>query len=111
VSAWPGNVRELENTVARLVAMSSTPQIEIEALVFGAPSAEAAPTSIEGVPAPEPIEGLTLREQVEAFERGLISRALEASHGNQSEAARKLGTSRVTLVDKIKKYRLGGDGS
>lgn len=97
--------------MARLVAMSSTPQIEIEALAFGAPSAEAAPTSIEGVPAPEPIEGLTLREQVEAFERGLISRALEASHGNQSEAARKLGTSRVTLVDKIKKYRLGGDGS
>jgi two-component system response regulator HydG len=42
----------------------------------------------------------------------LISRALEASHGNQSEAARKLGTSRVTLIDKIKKYRLGGaDGT
>ena len=60
---------------------------------------------------PAPIEGLTLREQVEAFERGLISRALEASHGNQSEAARKLGTSRVTLIDKIKKYRLGGEGT
>jgi two-component system response regulator AtoC len=108
-SSWPGNVRELENTVARLVAMSSTPQIEIEALIGGASSSEPAPTSIDGAPAPEPIEGLTLREQVEAFERGLISRALEASHGNQSEAARKLGTSRVTLIDKIKKYRLGGN--
>jgi two-component system response regulator AtoC len=107
-SPWPGNVRQLENTVARLVAMSSTPVIEVEALVDGAPPTEPAPLSIEGAPAPEPIEGLTLREQVEAFERGLISRALEASHGNQSEAARKLGTSRVTLIDKIKKYRLGG---
>ena len=91
--------------------MSSTPQIEVDALAFGEPPTEAAPTSIEGAPTPEPIEGLTLREQVEAFERGLISRALEASHGNQSEAARKLGTSRVTLIDKIKKYRLGGEGS
>ena len=110
-SSWPGNVRELENTVARLVAMSSTPQIEVEALIDGASSSEPAHASIDGAQASEPIEGLTLREQVEAFERGLISRALEASHGNQSEAARKLGTSRVTLIDKIKKYRLGGDGS
>jgi two-component system response regulator AtoC len=111
-SPWPGNVRQLENTVARLVAMSSTPQIDVEALLDGASPAEPPPSSTEGAPAPEPIEGLSLREQVEAFERGLISRALEASHGNQSEAARKLGTSRVTLIDKIKKYRLGGaDGS
>jgi DNA-binding NtrC family response regulator len=33
--------------------------------------------------------------------------ALAATRGNQSEAARRLGTSRVTLVDKIKKYGLG----
>jgi len=109
-SAWPGNVRQLENTVARLVAMSSSPQIELEALLGGEP--EPSPlASTEGAATPELIEGLTLREQVEAFERGLISRALEASHGNQSEAARKLGTSRVTLIDKIKKYRLGGEGT
>ena len=111
-SPWPGNVRQLENTVARLVAMSSTPQIEVEALLDSAGPAEPSPSSTEGAQVPEPIEGLSLREQVEAFERGLISRALEASHGNQSEAARRLGTSRVTLIDKIKKYRLGGaDGS
>jgi two-component system response regulator AtoC len=48
-----------------------------------------------------------LREQVEAFERSLIARALAAAHGNQSEAARRLGTSRPTLIDKIKKYGLG----
>jgi DNA-binding NtrC family response regulator len=109
-SPWPGNVRQLENTIARLVAMSSTPIIELSALVGDSFPADS-PASVEGAPSAEPIEGLTLREQVEAFERGLIARALEASHGNQSEAARKLGTSRVTLIDKIKKYRLGGEGS
>jgi len=45
-----------------------------------------------------------LREQVEAFERNLIVRALASAGGNQSEAARRLGTSRVTLIDKIKRY-------
>jgi two-component system response regulator AtoC len=48
---------------------------------------------------------------VEAFERSVIARALTASRGNQSEAARRLGTSRVTLIDKIRKYGLQGQGA
>ena len=47
-----------------------------------------------------------LKEQVEAFERHLIARTLTATGHNQSEAARRLGTSRVTILDKIKRYRL-----
>jgi len=35
-----------------------------------------------------PDDGPSLREQVEAFERGVIVRALAAAGGNQSEAAR-----------------------
>jgi two-component system response regulator AtoC len=101
-TTFPGNVRQLENTVARLVAMSTGPVIELEAY-----QPEAGVQASEETPSPEPIEGLTLREQVEAFERGLIAGALAAAHGNQSEAARKLGTSRVIVIDKIKKYRLG----
>ncbi len=89
---WPGNVRQLENTIARLAALS--PGGTLEASSF----------------APEPpaaADGLTLREQTEAFERNLIARALSETFGNQSEAARRLGTSRVTLIDKMKKYGLG----
>jgi DNA-binding NtrC family response regulator len=52
------------------------------------------------VPAPDARNGPSLREQVEAFERGLVARALDATGGNQSEAARRLGVSRVTLIDK-----------
>jgi two-component system response regulator AtoC len=103
-SDWPGNVRQLENVVARLVALSPGGVISSEAMdtpgaAGGAPGPDEA-VSADGGP--------SLREQVEAFERNLIARALAASGGNQSEAARKLSTSRVTLIDKIKKYGLGG---
>ena len=71
---------------------------------------EACVQAAHAVIAEQGVEGLSLREQVEAFERGLIAGALAAAHGNQSEAARRLGTSRVTVIDKIKKYHLGGEG-
>ncbi len=94
---WPGNVRQLENTIARMVALSPGGELGVEALAGEAPRPEADS---------EPAEGLTLKEQVEALERSLIVRALAAAHGNQSEAARRLGTSRGTLLDKMKKYGL-----
>jgi two-component system response regulator HydG len=37
-----------------------------------------------------------------------VVEALRAAHGNRSEAARRLGMSRVTLHDKLRKYGLGG---
>ncbi|HEU4409963.1 MAG TPA: sigma-54 dependent transcriptional regulator [Polyangiaceae bacterium] len=109
---WPGNVRQLENAIARMVALSTGGDLGPEA--FGAPGAQAPPRS-SSAPSPDSdaeeargaLDGPSLREQVEAFERNLIARALGASHGNQSEAARRLGTSRATLIDKIKKYKLG----
>jgi DNA-binding NtrC family response regulator len=54
-----------------------------------------------------PGDAPSLREQVEAFERGLLLEALAAAGGNQSLAARRLGIGRVTLIDKMKKYGLG----
>ncbi len=112
---WPGNVRQLENTIARLAALSTGGTITLADYQFasGAPQAEAPPTPVEADPGDEhavPVDarhGPSLKEQVEAFERGLVARALESTGGNQSEAARRLGVSRVTLIDKMKKYHLG----
>src|SRR5262245_41966090 len=100
-SDWPGNVRQLENTIARLAALSTGGVLEAGALDPVAKPA-AAPFDDSGNPA----DGPSLREQLEAFERNLIARTLAGAGGNQSEAARRLGTSRVTLIDKIKKYGL-----
>ena len=49
----------------------------------------------------------TFREQVERLERTLLTEALQTAEGNQSEAARKLGLSRATFLDKCKRYGIG----
>lgn len=102
---WPGNVRQLENTVARVLAMSVGGDIGAEAFA-GAPAA--IPTDAGAGPPPE--EELTLKEQVDAFERTLVARALSRTGGNQSEAARRLGLSRSALIDRLKKFGLGPSG-
>jgi DNA-binding NtrC family response regulator len=48
----------------------------------------------------------SMREAVERLERELIVRALEASGGRQSDAARRLGISERVLRYKMKKYRI-----
>jgi two-component system response regulator HydG len=96
--AWPGNVRELENAVEGLVALSPPEGLDLSLLPGGAATGE----RVEAGAAP------SLKQRVEAFERGLVVEALRAAGGNRSEAARRLGVSRVTLHDKLRKYGLGG---
>ena len=96
--AWPGNVRELENSLESLVALSPPEGLDLSLLPFGRGAAAQAE---EGP--------LSLGQRVKAYERGLVHEALKGALGNRSEAARRLGISRVTLHDKLKKYRLGGD--
>ncbi len=92
--AWPGNVRELENALEALVALSPAEGLDLALLPVGG-----GPAATEGAPLP-------LRERVQAYERGLVVEALRAAHGNRSEAARRLGISRVTLHDKLRRYAL-----
>src|SRR5437899_10656777 len=96
---WPGNVRQLENAVARIVALATGGEIGLEA--FG--TASAAPAADAGAEAP-PEGTLSLREQIEAMERSLIGRTMTEVGGNQSEAARRLGLSRGSLIERLKKY-------
>ena len=92
---YAGNVRELENIVTRLVALSDGGSLGKHLL--DEPAAAAAPTAEAG----------SFRERVERLERTLLSQALAEAGGNQSEAARTLGLSRVTFLDKLKRYGLG----
>ncbi|MGE5182103.1 MAG: sigma-54-dependent transcriptional regulator [Acidobacteriota bacterium] len=111
-SEWPGNVRQLENTIARLAALSTGGVIGLSDFHASDTTAPPPPPpeSEAAEPPPDARNGPSLKEQVEAFERGLVSRALDATGGNQSEAARRLGVSRVTLIDKMKKYGLANQG-
>lgn len=99
--AWPGNVRELENAVARMLALSAEGgAIGLAALETFAreesPSSDDVASKREG-------KGGDFRTRVDALERTLIVEALEAVRGNRAEAARRLGLSRVTLLDRIKR--------
>jgi two-component system response regulator AtoC len=96
---WPGNVRQLENAIARCVALATTKIVGLEALDTPQDTADAA----DGLASSA---GPSFREQVEAFERNLLTRTMRTSAGNQSETARRLQINRATLYDKLKKYGL-----
>jgi two-component system response regulator AtoC len=93
--AWPGNVRELENAVARMLALATSDTLDVDAMTR---------LTHESTVDPE----APLRDQVAAFERGVLLRTLEATKWNQSEAARRLSVTRVTLIDKMKRHGLRG---
>jgi len=98
---WLGNVRELENTVARAVAFASSEEIEADALA----SSPGQPISSPGM---EPRVGraMSLRDRLALIERRMIVRTLAAVQGNRSHAAKRLGLSRSTLIDRLNKYGL-----
>jgi two-component system, NtrC family, response regulator AtoC len=111
VADWPGNVRQLENAVARLLAFSAGGEVGPEDLGEG-PSADGGAVEAPGpggAPRGRPVGDaeLTLREQLDAVERGIIARAMASTGGNQSEAARRLGMSRGTLIDRLRRYGIG----
>ena len=93
---WPGNVRELENACARLLALAD-PDEEL--------GADRVACLDEPTPRARAAAG-SLREQIASFEADLLARALVGAGGNQSEAARRLGVSRMTLIEKLKRHGL-----
>jgi two-component system response regulator HydG len=95
---WPGNVRELMNAVERGVILCRGEYVARED--FPLSLSEAAVQEPESSEVTEPPTDLPLEE----VEKGTILRTLEATGGNKSEAARRLGITRRTLHKKLKKY-------
>ncbi|MDC7701278.1 sigma-54-dependent transcriptional regulator [Vogesella indigofera] len=93
---YPGNFRELENILERAVALASDGCICAGDLQLGASGAEAA------APGAQPQDGgETLQDYLDRVERAAIDKALQASDGNRTQAARLLGVSFRSL-----RYRL-----
>jgi sigma-54 dependent transcriptional regulator, flagellar regulatory protein len=55
-----------------------------------------------------PAEGLDLRAHIAAIEESLVRQALDRSNGIVAQAARLLGLRRTTLVEKLRKFGIGG---
>ena len=106
---WPGNVRQLENVVARAVALSGGGDLGPESFV-GTGSVELARRRADDdSDADGGEESHTLRERLDALERSVIAKTMTAVGGNQSEAARRLGISRNTLTERLRRYELAPD--
>jgi transcriptional regulator with GAF, ATPase, and Fis domain/Flp pilus assembly protein TadD len=98
--SWPGNVRELEKCIKRAVILADDRQpITVRHLPddVKSPERRALETCMMQ-------EGLTLREHVAQVEAQIIHTCLRRAAGNKSEAARMLGISYPSLLQKIKLY-------
>lgn len=98
---WPGNVRELENAVERAVIMCAGDLILEDDL----------PLNVAQAPEPEQefqntqqLAGVSL----DMLEKQAIENTLKLTGDNKSEAARRLGITRATLHNKLRKYGLDG---
>jgi len=97
---WPGNIRELEKTLKRaMVLAQDTGVLRVEHL----PEALVGATSVT-----KRTERISpLRETIAAIECREIERAMHATRGNKSAAARMLKISYPNLLKKIKHYGIG----
>ncbi len=100
---WPGNVRELENLIERLVILTEGDLIEEDDLPD---HIRASHPSTNPILKEFPAEGFSLPQALREFEKSLILRALEASGGVKSRAAKLLGIKRTTLIEKMKRLGL-----
>jgi len=103
---WPGNIRELRNVIERAVVLCPASTIRLEDLpdeivrTSSPPCADPLPM-VEDNPTAASLEDVRgqaeLRRIVEALRRNM---------NNRVRAAAELGISRMTLYNKIQKYKL-----
>ena len=106
---WPGNIRELRNMVERLVVFATDGVIRKEYFLFTASDKVHNSRSLQDVNEDIKTDDtiLLLKEEMDQHEKKVIERALQVVNGNKLECARRLGITRATLYNRLK--RLGLD--
>jgi DNA-binding NtrC family response regulator len=103
---WPGNLRELKNLVVRSTLLTSKPVLDVEDLHFepmglGETDDADAHRAPLGAGSSTETAALQVGGGVSEAERKRILDALEQCGGNQTRAAKLLGMSRGTLVNRL----------
>ena len=97
---WPGNVRELQNVIERAVVLCDTRTIGVEDL----PRKLMEPVDLSKIVLAS--DELSIKKMQRFMEKTLITRALEETGGNRTQAAKLLELSHRALLYKIKDYGL-----
>lgn len=97
--SWPGNVRELENAVERAVILCRGDLIAESDLPANVADAPARVESSGDEPSLS-LAGMSL----DMLEKQAIETMMKETGDNKSEAARRLGITRATLHNKLRKY-------
>ncbi len=90
---WPGNLRELQNVIKRAVLLTTSDEVQSEALPK---------ELVHPVNKPNTLEGFSKSE----FEKDRIIKALKKTNFNKSKAAKLLQVTRKTLYNRINHYNL-----
>jgi transcriptional regulator with PAS, ATPase and Fis domain len=117
---WPGNVRQLQNIVERLVIVKEGGEVKVHELPAECQLfqnrvyTESSPTPAFKAHFQHPIEfgalpteGINLAQMIEDLENRYIVEALQRTQNNKNQAARLLGLNRTTLVERLKKRKIG----
>jgi DNA-binding NtrC family response regulator len=88
---WPGNIRELQHSIEKAVILSDSPVLDASDFTFHNSSKMSAEN-----------DNITLEE----MEKKLIAESIKKHDNNLSTVASKLGITRQTLYNKLKKYDL-----
>ncbi len=107
---WSGNVRELKNVMERAALLANHGVITEEEILLEHPEPEPDLSDIDDdfdsdtavFHAPDP----AFVDRSERGERDRIVRALELCGGNQTRAAKMLGVSRRTLINRLEQFNL-----
>jgi DNA-binding NtrC family response regulator len=86
---WPGNIRELENFIKRFLVLPDHHGLLAE---FGSPTKALVSLLAIGADASDRVE------------QQLVQRVLEETHGNRTQAARRMNISYNALLNKLKRW-------
>lgn len=118
---WPGNVRELENTIKRVLVLSSDTMITSDTLLDAAPYLNAInkkENAFDDLVLAEILNLLSLNQEspngifnmlIKRVEKPIIEAILKITKGNKKKAAAILGINRNTLSKKIEELGIYGE--